>query len=95
MKSHDKISDIILKHWQNYHPKMLAQFQSENRLEAEVQATAEQFAELLYELNVKQKMDYSKAWEMAREQFLLPEEPDEEESSWTNPNQLELPVISA
>jgi len=83
MNSHDKISSLILTHWQKYQPTMLAQFQQENRLEAELEATAEQFAEMLYDLMVMKKMPYQSAWEMAIDEFFLP---DEEESSLTSQN---------
>lgn len=82
--SHDNISSIILTHWQNYHPQMVAQFRQEKRLEAELEATAQQFSELMFKLIAEQKMDYLKAREIAVSQFLLPEE---EKSSSTNRNQ--------
>src|SRR5260370_33257292 len=80
----DNISSLILKHSQSYHPKMVAEFQRENRLEAELKATVQQFDDLMYNLVVVQKMSYSSAWEIAIDQFLLPEE---EESSLMNQNQ--------
>lgn len=82
MNSYDRISSIILTHWQNHHPKKVEQFQKENRLEAELEATVEQFSDLMYELTVVKKMGYQEAWEIAVNQFLLPEE----ESSSTTPN---------
>jgi hypothetical protein len=92
MNNHDKISSIILAHWQNYHPKMLAQFRQEGRLKAELEATAQQFSDLVYELTAVKKMDYRAAWEMAIAQFLLPEE---EESSSTSRNRSpSLPATS-
>jgi len=84
MNNRDKLSNLILTHWQRYHPTMLAQFQRENRLEAELEATAQQFADLMYELVAVRKMQYHAAWEIAIDQFLLPEE---EESSLPNQNQ--------
>ena len=92
MNSHDRISSIVLTHWQNYHPTMVAQFRQENRLEAELEATAQQFADLMYELVAVKKMEYQAAWEMAVEQFLLPEE---EESSSTNRNQKSSPPATS
>ena len=75
------IRNLIFGHWQKYQPTMFARFQRENRLEAELEATVQQFNDLMYELVVVKKMDYSAAWEIAIDQFLLPEE---EESSLTN-----------
>ncbi len=92
MNSHDKISQIILTHWQNYHPKMVAQFRQENRLEAVLEAAAQQFADLMHELTAVKKMGYPEAWEMAARQFLLPEE---DESSSTNRSRSDPPATSA
>lgn len=82
--SHDLISYRILTHWQNHNPKKLEQFQKENRLEAELERTAQQVSDLLYELKVVKKLGDLEAWEIVVSQFFLPEE---EESSSTNPNQ--------
>jgi hypothetical protein len=84
MNDHDLISNLILKHWNTYHPEMVAQFRLENRLETELKATARQFNDLMYELTEVKKMGYQAAWEMAVHQFLLPAE---EESSGANRNQ--------
>src|SRR2546428_4178779 len=84
MNNRDKLSNLILTHWQQYHPRMLAQLQQENRLEEELQATAESFDDLMYSLVVEKKMDYQRAWEIAIAEFLLPEE--EESSSLTSHN---------
>jgi len=83
MNYQDRLSNLILTHWQNYHPKMVAQFQKENRLEAELEATAQRFNDLLYNLTVEQKLDYKTAWEVVSHQILLPEE----ESSLTSQSQ--------
>lgn len=93
--SYDKISSIILKHWQNYHPRMVELFRQENRLEAELEATAQQATDLHYQLMVIQKMGYQEAWEIVVEQFLLPEEPEEEESSSMSWNLPDPPATSA
>ena len=74
----DILRSLILTHWHNYHPKMVAQFKRENRLETELETTAEQFSDLIYSLVIEQKMDYSAAWEIAIDQFFLPEEEDKQ-----------------
>ena len=74
----DRLRSLILTHWQNYHPTMVEEFKKENRLEAELEETANQFSDLLHELTVVKKMSSPSAWEIAVNQFLLPEE---EESS--------------
>ncbi len=85
------LRSFVLTHWENYHPTMLEQFKKENRLEAELVATTGQFSDLMYELVMVKKMNYQSAWEIAGDQFLLPEE----EASLTNQNQNEsLPGTS-
>ena len=74
MAEHDRLSSLLLDHWSRYHPSMLAQLKQQNRLQEELKKTAEQFADLIYELVSVQKMEYHQAWELAVEQFLLPEE---------------------
>jgi hypothetical protein len=70
----DRLSSLILDHWERYHPSMLVQLKRENRLEKVLEETAEQFTDLLYQLVSVEKMEYHQAWEIAVDQFLLPEE---------------------
>jgi hypothetical protein len=81
MNTHDRLTSLILKHWSRYHPSMLAELQQQNRLQQELEQTAEAFADLMYELVAVKKMEYHQAWELAVEEFLLPEE-----SSSTSPS---------
>jgi hypothetical protein len=69
----DRLSKLILVHWQLYHPKMLLRLQQENRLKQALEETAEQFSDLLYDL-ISRGMEYHQAWELAIDQMLLPEE---------------------
>ena len=80
MPDHDRLSSLILEHWTRYHPSMLVQLQMERRLAQELERTAEMFAEMMYQLVSVQGMEYSQAWELAIQEFLLPAE-----SSSTNP----------
>lgn len=93
MAEHDRLSNLILAHWSRYHPSMLARLKRENQLEKVLEETAEQFADLLYQLVSVQKMEHNQAWEIAVNQFLLPEE-----SSSTNPSSppatSELPTLT-
>jgi hypothetical protein len=82
MAEHDRLSSLILEHWSLYHPSMLVQLKQENRLKEVLEETAEQFADLLFNLISVEKMEYHQAWELALNQFLLPEE-----SSSTSPKQ--------
>jgi hypothetical protein len=74
MPDHDRLSSLILGHWTRYHPSMLVQLQLEGRLQQELEETAEQFSDLMYELISVNKMEYHQAWEIVIDQFLLPEE---------------------
>ena len=81
MPDHDRLSNLVLNHWSRYHPSMLAQLQRENRLQEALEETAQQFADLMYEMVSVRKMEYHQAWEIAINEILLPEE-----SSSTNPS---------
>jgi len=74
MPDNDRLSSLILEHWERYHPRMLARLRQENRLEQTLEETARQFADLMYDLVSVKKIEYHQAWELATEQFLLPEE---------------------
>jgi hypothetical protein len=70
----DRISSLILEHWSRYHPSMLAQLRQNNQLEQTLHETAERFADLLHELVSVRKVGYDQAWELAMNEFFLPEE---------------------
>ena len=89
MTDQSSLSNLILKHWCRYHPSMVEEFRRQNRLEATLAETTDQFSDLLYQLLSVQKMEYHQAWEIAVQQFLLPEE----SSSTSNPNP-DVPAIS-
>jgi hypothetical protein len=57
------LGQMILKHWQTHHPKMLAELQSNHQLEQTLHETEERAGDLLYELVSVRKMDYPAAWE--------------------------------
>lgn len=77
---HDRLASLILEHWSRYHPRMLDRLRRQNLLDKELQETTQQFSDLLYELVSVNRMEYHEAWELAIQQFLLPEE----SSSTTN-----------
>ncbi len=74
MNKMDTLHNLILMNFREYHPVMPAQFQRENRLEAELNKTARQIRQLHYCLVREQKMDYQEAWEIVPDQFFLPQE---------------------
>lgn len=89
MQDQPSLSNLILKHWCRYRPSMVEELRRENRLETALAETTDQFSELLYQLLSVRKMEYHQAWEIAVEQFLLPEE------SFSTPNpKLSLPATS-
>jgi hypothetical protein len=74
MQGQDRLSSLILEHWSRCHPKMLAELRQQNRLQQTLQETAERFSDFLYEMVSVKKMEYNQAWELAIQEFLLPEE---------------------
>jgi hypothetical protein len=93
------LGHLILEHWRNHRPMMVANLERTNQLQQAVYAAQELTGDLLYELTVVRKMDYQSAWEMAtREWAFLPDEEDQPQLSFDpatlDPNQ-PLPAISA
>jgi hypothetical protein len=81
----DRISNLILSHWQRYHPGMLLWLQREDLLEQALEETAERFTDILYELTAVRKLEHHRAWELAMEEILLPEESTSTSSPKKNP----------
>ena len=77
MLNRDVLINLLLKHWQTHQPKMYQQFQQENRLQEELEAAAERYAESLFDLTVVKKVPYPAAEEMVKAE-LLHGEPEEE-----------------
>ena len=84
---------LFLTHWQTYHPTMYQEMVQAGTLEAMLDSAALQLDDLLYTLVVEQQMDYSAAWEIAINQFLLPEE--EAVSTSQNQSHTDQPETSA
>ena len=74
MNNPNLLGQMILKHWQAHHPKMLAELQSNHQLEQTLHETQERAGDLLYELTSVRKMDYQAAWEMVIAGMGLPAE---------------------
>src|SRR5437016_1795527 len=85
-----QLRNLLLTHWQTYHPTMYRELVQANTLEAMLDSTALQFGDLLYNLVIVHQMEYAAAWEIALEQFLLPEE----EPDTTSRNQPDPPATS-
>jgi hypothetical protein len=73
MNESSRLRQMILQHWQEHRPRMVAELRERNQLENLLDSTEEATADLLYELVSAQKMQYQTAWEMAtREWAFLP-----------------------
>jgi hypothetical protein len=73
IKERTALFELILKHWREHCPQMVLDLEKENRLEQAVFETQERTGDLLYELVSVKKMDYHAAWELAREEWALPQ----------------------
>jgi thymidylate synthase ThyX len=73
MKERTALGEAILKHWREHCPQMVRDLEKENRLDQAVFETQERTGDLLYELVSVKKMDYHAAWELAREEWALPQ----------------------
>ena len=73
MKERTALGEAILKHWREHCPQMVRDLEKENRLDQALFETQEKASDLLYELVSVKNMDYQAAWELAREEWALPE----------------------
>src|ERR1039458_164967 len=73
MKERTALGEAILKHWRGHWPPMGRGLGKEKRLDQAVFETQERTGDLLYELVSVKKMDYHAAWELAREEWALPQ----------------------
>ena len=75
------LGEAILKHWRENCPQMVRDLETENRLEQAVFAAQEKTGDLLYELVSVKKMNYPAAWELATQEWALPESGNQEETT--------------
>jgi hypothetical protein len=76
MKERTALGEAILKHWRENCPQMVADLEKQNRLEQAVFEAQEKTGDLLYELVSVRKMDYQAAWELAVQEWALPQSED-------------------
>lgn len=81
MYTHDKLTSLLLNQWQKHQPRMYRQFQQENRLQEELEKTAEIMSNRLRELIVIQKLPDNQAQEIIMAEMLHGEPEDEQEES--------------
>ena len=67
------LGEAILKHWREHCPQMVRDLEQQNRLDQAVFAAQETTGDLLYELVSVKKMNYPVAWELATQEWALPE----------------------
>src|SRR2546423_8514096 len=69
-----QLRNLLLTHWQTYHPTMYRELVQANTLEAHLNAIAEQWCDLMYDLATVKGMDYAAARQIAVNRCLLPAE---------------------
>jgi hypothetical protein len=67
------LGEKILRHWREHCPQMVRDLERENRLDQAVLEAQETTGDLLYELVSVKKMNYPAAWELAMQEWALPE----------------------
>lgn len=76
MKERTALGVAILKHWRENCPQMVRDLEKENRLELAVFEAQEKTGDLLYELVSVRRMNYQDAWELAVQEWALPQSGD-------------------
>ena len=67
------LGEAILKHWRENCPQMVRDLEKQHRLEQAVFEAQEKTGDLLYELVSVRKMNYQAAWELAAQEWALPQ----------------------
>ena len=70
------LGEKILKHWREHCPQMVRDLVQRNRLDQAVLEAQETTGDLLYELVSVKKMNYPAAWELATQEWALPQSGD-------------------
>jgi hypothetical protein len=73
MSETTRLNHMIRTHWLKHRPQMVEELTRRNQLSEALRSAEERTADLLYELISVQKMDYQAAWELATEEWRLPE----------------------
>ena len=75
------LGEKILRHWREHCPQMVRDLERQNRLDQAVLEAQETTGDLLYELVSVRKMNYPAAWELATQEWALPESGNQEETT--------------
>jgi len=74
------LGEAILKHWRENCPQMVLDLKKRKRLDQAVFEAQEKAGDLLYELVSVKKMPYQAAWELATQEWSLPQSESQSES---------------
>jgi hypothetical protein len=75
------LGEKILRHWREHCPQMVRDLERKGRLDQAVFAAQETTGDLLYELVSVKKMNYPQAWELAAQEWALPESGNQDETT--------------
>jgi hypothetical protein len=75
------LGEAILKHWREHCPQMVRDLEQQNRLDQAVFEAQETTGDLLYELVSVKKMNYPAAWELATQEWALPQSGNQGENA--------------
>jgi hypothetical protein len=75
------LGEKILRHWREHCPQMVRDLEREGRLDKAVLEAQETTGDLLYELVSVKKMNYPAAWELAMQEWALPESGNQDETT--------------
>ncbi len=74
MRDNSRFSHLILKHWKQHWPLMVEELERNNRLPEALEQAETLAMDRLYHLLFVEKMQYQSAWEIAMQDWLLPDE---------------------
>ena len=75
------LGEKILRHWREHCPQMVRDLEQKNRLDEAVLEAQETTGDLLYELVSVKKMNYPAAWELATQEWALPQSGNQDETT--------------
>jgi hypothetical protein len=75
------LGEKILRHWREHCPQMVRDLEQKNRLDEAVLEAQETTGDLLYELVSVKKMNYPAAWELAMQEWALPQSDSQDETT--------------
>jgi hypothetical protein len=74
MKGRTALGEQILAHWREHRPRMVSDLERTGLLEEAIAETQARTGDLMYELVSVKKMDHQAAWELAMQEWAIPEE---------------------